>query len=147
MTSFELREPCIRCGSLEGEIKSQGNQEGAYCLRCGKWNYWAPHSETGRKPRSVKTGHSNITPGKRIRVIERAKARCELCSATTTPLHVGHIMSVKDGLELGLTEYQVGHEANLAAMCEECNLGLSSLSLSPIVYVSLVKIRVDSENE
>jgi len=58
-------------------------------------------------------------------------------------LHVGHILSVDDGMLLGLTEVVLNNDANLAAMCEECNLGLSKMSIPTTVYVHLLKVRTN----
>jgi hypothetical protein len=39
-------------------------------------------------------------------------------------LHVGHIISVKAGVDSGLTDAQINDPENLMCMCDECNLGM-----------------------
>lgn len=102
---------------------------------------WVPKSELGLEPRTVSTTHEGIKPKQRSRIIERAHGACELCHATNKPLHIGHLLSVAKGHELGLTDEQINSDDNLIAECEECNLGRSSASIPPWLVAGLLKSR------
>ncbi len=114
------------------------------CNRCGKWQYNAPRVETGRAVRSVTTVHKDLKPKARANVLLRSTGHCELCGASGVPLHVGHLLSVKDGLDRGLTEVELNGEENLAAMCEECNLGLGKQTVPLRLVVAIVLARLRS---
>ena len=111
------------------------------CDACSRFQYNAPKTETGEKPRTVETTHAGIKSSQRIRILDRATGRCEICGSLSN-LHVGHLVSVLDGLELGLTDRELNSDENLAALCESCNLGMGSLSISPRLYVALLHRRV-----
>src|SRR3990167_860876 len=143
-TAFRMQAPCVRCGFVDGRIEQRSGQNCVFCLGCGRMCYNAPKTETGEIQRSVTTVHNGIKPSQRTRIILRANARCELCGlgqADGVILHVGHALSVDAGLEFGLTEAVINSDANLLAMCEECNLGLGRLSLPTTVYVHLLRAR------
>lgn len=127
-TPFKMREACQSCGGPFGRVEERNGQACVYCVTpgCERWVYNAPRTETGERQRSVSTVHAAIKPKTRAHVLLRANSRCEICGvgSETAILHVGHLISVKDGLAGGLTEEQLNHQENLAAMCEECNLGL-----------------------
>lgn len=137
-----LRDACKICGSEYGVLILRGGQNCVYCADCGRWLYNAPKTETGQATRSVSTIHNGIKPKQRSRIIERATGRCELCG-NGIALHVGHLLSVLDGIALGLTEFELNNDENLAAMCEECNLGIGSLPISPRLYVALLARRIE----
>ena len=42
---------------------------------------------------------------------------------------MGHVVSVNDGLAIGLSDSVLYDEWNLCTMCEECNSGLGEQSL------------------
>lgn len=140
---FQLREPCS-CGGTAGIIKPAGGQDCAYCLTCGTFAYNAPRVETGRKQRTVSTVHEGIRPSVRYVVLARANGRCELCGAGETTLHVSHLLSVKDGMAQGFTEADLNKAANLAAFCEECNLGQGGGSVEPLLWIALMRRRLAS---
>lgn len=125
--TFTMRKPCV-CGCDVGRIVEKGAQDCVYCSQCGRWNYNAPRSETGKPTRSVSDRDSSIKPAKRAKVLLRATGRCELCGkkpSDEASLHVGHLLSVKDAESLGVSREDTDSMENLAAMCDECNLGLS----------------------
>ncbi len=130
----ELRAPCKRCGSTTGNIQTKppvpGGQDCVYC-DCGAFQYNAPKTETGRKQRSVQTTHEAIKPNQRARIILRANGRCELCGvgADVARLDVGHLLSVDDGHKQGYPDELINSDENLAAMCDQCNLGLGKQTL------------------
>lgn len=136
-----MRNPCKHCGGIEGVIVEKNGQDTVRCAACNAFAYNAPRTETGRAQRSVSTVHAGIKPGKRSRVLERAGAKCEICGARGN-LHVGHILSVADGLKQGLSEAQLNSEDNLLASCEECNLGQGDRSLPPWLAIALVRCRI-----
>lgn len=142
ITQYYMRTPCPGCGSSFGILEQKSGQNTIHCANCGRHCYNAPKTETGEKPRSVSTVHASIRPKDRVEIIERATGRCELCGTSDAILHVGHILSVDDGLGIGFTELELNDPANLAAMCEECNLGLGKLSISPRLYIALLKKRL-----
>lgn len=138
--NISMRAPCTRCGSPGGYISLRNNQQCVFCSSCHLFAYNAPKIETGQKPRSISSLHEGIPPSKRHRIIERATARCELCGATVN-LQVSHLLSVSDGLDLGLTENELNSDDNLALLCEACNLGMGKLSFNPRLYIALLKRR------
>jgi hypothetical protein len=137
-----LRTPCSVCGSELGYVITKNGQDCVYCQSCKKHQYNAPKTETGRKPRTVSTVHQGIRPKKRARILFRASGRCELCGSRNI-LHVGHILSVKSGLRLGLTESVLNDDENLCAMCEECNLGIGDATVPLRLAVGILRSRKD----
>ena len=132
-----MRKPCAFCGSEDGIISTRGLQDCVFCAACERFQYNAPKVETGRADRSITTVHNGLKANQRERIIERAAGRCELCGGTNT-LHVDHVVSVKDGLEDGLTERELNHDDNLICLCAECNLGKSERSLLPKTYLVIL---------
>jgi hypothetical protein len=109
---------------------------------CGLFQYNAPRVETGRAVRSVTTVHNGIGPKQRARVLMRDGNACAICHASDKPLHVGHLLSVEVGLECGLTEVELNDDENLAAMCDECNLGLSDRPVPLRLAVAILKANI-----
>lgn len=132
-----MRQACQRCGGLTGYIEVRTGQNCVHCSHCDQWVYNAPKTETGQRDRSVTTVHNGIKPKQRLRILERSTCRCEFCGSSGN-LHVGHILSVKDGLDYGLTDIEINHDENLAALCEECNLGMGKASMAPRIYAALL---------
>lgn len=139
--AITLREACRFCGAWEGVIVVVNGQNVVRCESCSRFQYNAPKTETGEKPRTIESAHAGIKPSVRMRILERATGRCELCGSDKN-LHVGHLVSVQDGMDLGLSDRELNSDANLAAMCEACNLGLGSLSITPRLYVALLRRRM-----
>ena len=142
----DLRKPCSKCGSATGRIATKAGQDCVYCLQCGRFQYNAPRTETGRTTRSVTTVHSAIKARQRARIIMRATGRCELCGSQKN-LHVGHLLSVEAGLKLGLTEVELNDDENLAAMCERCNLGIGKIPVPARLLAALIMSRVSLGND
>lgn len=145
-----LRSPCKRCGGTEARTETRNGQDCKFCAKpsCGAFQYNAPKTETGRAPRTVSTVHNGVTTGKRARILLRATGKCELCGKRPTTeqhgLHVGHLVSVKQGLGLGLTEDQLNDDENLAAMCDECNLGIADEIVPLRLAISIIMARTKS---
>src|SRR5690348_2949817 len=145
-----LRNPCKKCGHEFGRIVPTGGQNVVRCAACDAYaNYNAPKTETGEKPRSVSTCHESIRPKTRTLVLMRANGHCELCGRPVAEcnIHVGHLLSVKDGFERGLSDAEINHEENLAAFCEECNLGMGKETVPLRLAVEIVLARVRNRNK
>lgn len=145
-----LRSPCKKCGHTLGRIAPTNGQNVVRCAECDTWaGYNAPKTETGEKPRSVQTCHESIRPKTRAVVLMRANGHCELCgkSIADSPVHVGHLLSVKDGFERGLSDAEINGEENLAAFCEECNLGMGKETVPLRLAVAIVLARVRNRNK
>lgn len=134
---YIAREPCPSCHTVKAVLILQGQHSGVYCVRCRRWLYWAPKTETGEAPRTVATLRPNLKPSQQARILERDLGRCIMC-ATRDNLCIGHFLSVKDGLALDVPMDVIESDENKAAMCEACNLGLQAHSVSARFYVSLI---------
>jgi hypothetical protein len=121
--AYRMRAPCRFCGSTSGRVDTRGVQDCVFC-ECGKFQYNAPRVETGRAVRTVTTVHNGISPKQRARVFMRDGKACAICHSYDKPLHVGHLLSVAVGMDCGLTDAELNDDENLAALCDECNLGL-----------------------
>jgi 5-methylcytosine-specific restriction endonuclease McrA len=113
-------------------------------LDCNRHCYNAPRVETGKAVRTVQTVHEAIKPKLRAKILERATGRCELCGKGSElgPLHVGHLISVEQGLAGGSTELELNDPENLAAMCAECNLGLGKQTVPLRMMMSIFMARM-----
>jgi hypothetical protein len=135
-----LRQGCA-CGGAEGEVRPTNGQNCVYCVNCQRYaGYNASKTETGEKPRSV-SGDRNVKPKQAYRIRERATGRCELCGTQDGILVVDHILSVADGEAAGLSALEINHDENLCLLCESCNAGKGRLSMSPRLYIALLKRR------
>jgi hypothetical protein len=140
---FAMRAPC-KCGHPLGRIEVRNGQNTVRCLSCNLHCYNAPKHETGEKPRSVQS-RPGLSPERRAFILERARFRCELCGLDQSAgviLHVGHILSVKEGRDVGASDEEIYHDDNLLAECEECNLGHGKLSLPALLIIRLIKARI-----
>lgn len=141
---YRMRASCAACGSVFGTITETGAQDVVRCV-CGKFQYNAPRVETGKAVRSITTVHNGIKPKQRAEIIMRAGLRCEACKRSpikpTDELHVGHGVSVKDGLAMGMTEAELNSNENLLALCSECNIGLGSETVPLWLMVAIVVAR------
>lgn len=137
-----MRKHCLNCGNESGRIETKNGQDCVYCSGCGRFQYNAPKTETGRAPRTVQTVHEAIKPKQRARILLRSNGRCELCGKRES-LHVGHMLSVKSGMAWGMTEDQLNDDENLVALCDECNLGIGSepMPLRFVMRVLLERLR------
>lgn len=142
-----MREVCRGCSCPEGYITETGAQDVVRCVDCDRFCYNAPRTETGKKVRTVQTVHEAIKPKLRARVITGANGRCQLCGKgpeSGATMHVAHMVSVKQGLENGMTELELNDEANLVCACDECNLGLGeeTIPLRLALAMIMAKTRV-----
>jgi hypothetical protein len=127
---------CRWCGSDAAELEQSGTQLPVRCRDCGRVSYNAPKAEVGLAHRSVRTLRANISPSQQARILERDHGRCVLCG-TTEEITIGHLLSVADGMRVGATIQELNDDANLAAMCQACNIGLSDRSVSLLTYTIL----------
>ena len=100
--------------------------------------WWVRCGCGSRVKRNGQTIKSSVK--QRARIIDRATGHCELCGKRGN-LHVGHLLSVKVGLDGGLTETELNSDENLCAQCDECNLGQGKLPMSLRLAVMLLKAR------
>lgn len=140
-TGYQMRAPCTSCGHSVGRVSTVNGQDTVRCELCGTFQYNAPRAETGREKRSVTRNREPLKPGKRARILERDGYRCQLCGSREN-LHVGHVMSVKEGLTYGLTQEELDDDENLMAMCDECNLGQGDTPMAPRLYRVLLQYRI-----
>lgn len=136
-----LRNPCKRCGGSAGTIRPTGFNDCLYCDSCALFQYNVPKTESGRASRTVRSVHS-IAPSQRSRILfDRAGGKCEICGRRED-LQVGHMISVADGMAQGMTDAQINDDANLCAMCAECNLGLGSNPVPLWLAIGLAMARI-----
>lgn len=126
---YVMRQPCPTCDSQEGVLVTKNGQDTVTCARCGRHCYNAPRSETGRLQRKVTT-RGVIKPSRKYRILERDHHTCVSCHSGDKPLHVGHLISVEDGRRHGIPDDLIESDLNLAAFCDECNLGLGASTVS-----------------
>jgi 5-methylcytosine-specific restriction endonuclease McrA len=131
---------CKRCKSTTGRIETKSGQDCVYCTECGAFQYNAPRTETGREVRSLRT-RPDISPSQRTRILDRDGGTCILCHSSDRPLDIGHLISVDDGNKIGLTEAQIYHDDNLAAMCAPCNSGYGSRTVNPRIIAAALAAR------
>ncbi len=142
---YQSRTPCAACGITDAVLIPRGGQNTVRCARCGLALYNAPKAETGEAPRTVTTLRSGIKPGQQAHILDRDNGRCVLCGRSDQPITIGHLLSIEDGLTLGVSAALLNDDANLAAMCEACNLGLSGRSVSPRTYGAIMYRLVQAE--
>jgi hypothetical protein len=140
LQTIQMRAPCAQCGGTLGIVTERNGQDVVRCIACGTHCYNRPKSESGKPQRSVRT-RPDIAPSTKVRILERDNFACVICHSVTSPLHVGHLLSVANGRQLGASDDELYADDNLAAMCEECNLGLAELSVSPRLLYLLLQSR------
>ena len=134
---YVARQPCKSCGGTDARIRKVNGQNTVTCATCNLHIYNAPKHETGEAPRTVQTLRASVGPRRQALVLDLDGGRCVLCGSTES-LTIGHLLSVADGGAVGLTKDEINSTANLAAMCETCNLGLGALSVSARTYARVV---------
>lgn len=100
-------------------------QDNVRCADCARFCYNAPRHETDREPRTLRT-RPEISVSQRARILLRDHGTCALCRRADQALDVGHLISVRDGKALGLSEGELFNDENLAAMCAACNSGIGA---------------------
>jgi 5-methylcytosine-specific restriction endonuclease McrA len=120
-----MSSPCPDCGCSSGTIVTDNGRDQVRCNRCGRVCYHLPSTETARPHRTLRTRPA-VKVSQRVRVLLRDGCACVLCHRRGVPLEVGHLISVRDGLRLGLSDAYLFGDENLAAMCRSCNSGLGS---------------------
>lgn len=140
---YRMRAACDACGHDIGTIETRNGQNVVRCS-CGKYQYCAPNLELGLETRSVSSANG-IKSGTRADVLKRDGGQCTICGrrAPAVVLHVGHLVSVRDGQEIGLTDHQIYSTENLATMCEECNLGIGRVTVPLWLARAIIAARVN----
>lgn len=136
---YKMRMPCKFCQHEFGKMEERNGQNCVYCIKCSKHQYNAPKAETGEAQRSIRT-REEISPGVKAEVLQRDGSRCQLCGRGSFEgkiLHMGHIVSVHDAEAFKLKPEWVNKPANLITLCEECNLGMGKVSMTPRVLVAI----------
>lgn len=144
---YEPREPCRWCGGTQARLTKSGGQNVVRCASpdCGKLMYNAPKHETGEQERTAKTYRSKISPEQRASILERDGLACVFCGSASGALHIGHLLSVKDGMTLGATTSELTDDANLVTMCDLCNTGVGARSVYPRTYARLMWRLIQAE--
>ncbi len=137
---YESRQPCPKCGGVDGLLTEVAGQNVVRCRSCRTYIYSAPKHETGQRPRTVTTARKDIKPAQQARILERDGAACVLCHRTEQ-LTMGHALSIKEAQELGEVGPFLNSDENLLTMCEACNIGLGGRSLLPRAY-ALIMLRL-----
>ena len=139
VVSYIPSRRCPRCQGTDAVLTRSGDQLPVRCNNCNAVFYNAPKVEVGFAARTVRTLRDDISPSQQARILDRDHGRCALCGSSEN-LVIGHLLSVAEGERVGATREELYDDANLAAMCEGCNAGLSSRSVSPLTYVILLHL-------
>ena len=148
LDDFQMRAPCS-CGETAGRVVTKNGQDTVRCRSCDKYaGYNLPKSESGKEQRSVTRNRVPMKPSKKAEILMRDGYRCVLCRVPDrdTILEVGHLISHDIGLRVGMTKDEVNDDENLAAMCEECNAGLSNQPIPLPTAVWIVRARISWRN-
>jgi 5-methylcytosine-specific restriction endonuclease McrA len=135
---------CRKCGGHLAMAYKDGNGYRGVCVEHPDvFIKWIPKAEVGVKPRTVSTLRRPIRPRRQQEILDRDHGRCIFCGRTEDLsidllVRPQHLLSVADGHQLGFTSDELNDEANLAAMCEACNLGLQGRS----VTLRTVQVRI-----
>jgi hypothetical protein len=147
-SNLVMRKPCPHCGNQTGTIKTVNGQDTVRCASCGQFCYNAPKTETGRAQRSRRT-RPDIKPSQRTRILLRDNSTCVICQRSAAQcieegdtFDVGHLISVRDGKKMGLSDNDLNSDENLAAMCGSDNSGLSSETVPLRLAMRIFKARL-----
>lgn len=132
-----MSRPCPECEGFTGELRPVNGANNVYCVPCDAYVYCAPKAETD--PTADPKVRKNIKPRQRVRILLRDNGRCVLCGMADGQLHLGHLISIKDGPALGLSIADLNSDENLVTKCAECNLGLNAQSVTARLIAALIK--------
>jgi 5-methylcytosine-specific restriction endonuclease McrA len=138
ITSYQSRLVCPDCGIKSAAVAPSNGQNVVRCAKCGRHLYNAPKTETGERARTVDTLRHAIKPSQQARILDRDHRTGVLCGRADVQLTIGHLLSIEEGVSVGASESELYNDANLAAMCESCNLGLGRHSISPRTYAVIM---------
>jgi hypothetical protein len=141
-----MRASCPTCEGLDGYIETRNGQDCVFCANCSRWCYNAPKHETGRAIRPLRT-RPDIKPNQRARILDRDNGTCILCHRANIDLDVGHLISIDEGRALGMTDLELYHDDNLAAMCGPCNSGYGAISVNPRLLVATIRARIQRRGD
>lgn len=147
---YTSRESCPDCDTTEAVIQTRNGQATVRCAICDRHLYNAPRTETGERQRSASTVRRGIKPSQQARILDRDHGRCVLCGRASGEdegviVRLGHLVSVEDGLDLGLTDDEINDDANLAAMCDACDAGFNRRSVSASTIARLLAAAARAE--
>jgi hypothetical protein len=109
-------------------VTEKNGQDCVYCI-CGRFQYNAPKTETGRLQRTL-ASRPGITPSMRRRVFDLCANACVLCGrrAPEARLEIDHMLSREIAERHGFLDDLIDSEHNYAVLCAECNSGDRALS-------------------
>jgi hypothetical protein len=150
----EHRPACDHCGGRDGVIYQRSGQIVVRCANpsCSSFNhnfgrgdriYCPSKAELGVPATKASDAREPFPPGLRWKVLERDSCRCVFCGRTASSdvvLHAAHLISVKDGLDAGISAETLNSEENLVTACDRCNLGMRADSIEPRLLL-LLKVR------
>jgi 5-methylcytosine-specific restriction endonuclease McrA len=123
---WETTTPCPGCGGHDGRLIR--HPDGKHIVRCVNpacsmiITQLSKAEVEGRRP-TAKELRRTISPEKKTSILQRDGMACVFCRRSDTPLHIGHLLSLADAADLGVDATIANHDANLGAMCQECNEG------------------------
>jgi hypothetical protein len=120
----------------------QNGQNIGRCTFCEAYQYCVPKHEIGEAAEPV-SRRPDIKPAQRVRILDRDHHTCISCHAADRPLHIGHLLSVDDGRKLGATDNELWSDENLAAVCDECNLGFGRWTVSLRLVYRILQARLN----
>jgi 5-methylcytosine-specific restriction endonuclease McrA len=138
--TLKMSAPCPDCDSTDGVIVTVSGQDPVSCAKCGRSCYYVLCTQTGNQQRSLRT-RPDIKVRDRIRILLRDNCACAVCRRREVPLEIGHLISVRAGQALGLSEAELFSDENLAAMCESCDSGLGSDTVPLRLLVPALRAR------
>ena len=66
-----------------------------------------------------------------------------MCGAMNVLFHVGHFVSVDEGIRAGMTDEEINSDENLYCSCEECNLGMGPMPVSIRTMLAIIRGRIN----
>lgn len=80
--SWISARPCPTCGGTDARLVERGGQNTIRCTICNVHIYNAPKTDTGQRPRTVRTLRQGVKPGQQARIFDRDLQRCLFCGVS-----------------------------------------------------------------
>ena len=138
-TSHHRMRAACRCGSNDGVIATVNGQDTVRCAKCNRYCYNAPRTETNRPRRTVRS-RPQVSASQHQRIFVRDRRECFICGRRGGDLHLGHIISLRVGQLMGMTDRELFHDENLVVLCAEHNLGQGSDTLPLPFVVAMLRV-------
>lgn len=145
---WPLPKPCFRCswdgdGVLTPQYEADGRlaRIGLTCGACGLHVKWVPKRDLGLAPDNKRT-RPEISPSKRARILAAFNHICVSCKRDDRPLEIGHLISIADGHQYGLTDDELFDDFNLVPMCDACNAGQGDMTVGMWLIVKSLRIHI-----